>query len=358
MLPTPEALDRLRAIGWPDDDAWRKALAGAEGHRLARVVGQHRSAYDVATQADEILKVQPPMPWTRPRFPPDQRAAVGDWVTLDAAGKNILALLPRRALLKRGAAGEHHRQQLIAANVDHVLVVVGLDQDFNPRRIERYLVLIRASGADPVLVLTKADECEIVDDCIALLAEVEDSGVPIHAVNAKDKDSVAELAPYLGPGHTVVLVGSSGAGKSTLTNTLLGREKMKTNTVRSNDSRGRHTTTSRVLTPLPQGGCLIDTPGMREVKFSGDEDIVDAFEDIEALAAGCRFRDCVHGNEPGCAVQAAIEDGTLDEARFMHFVKLRDELEAAAVTQAQRRAEEALLQKAAHKRNKDKLGRR
>jgi len=358
MLPSPEALDRLRAIGWPDDDAWREALASAEGATLARVVGQHRSAYDVATQADEILKVQPPMPWTRPRFPPDQRAAVGDWVTLDAAGKNILALLPRRSILKRGAAGEHHRQQLIAANVDHVLVVVGLDQDFNPRRIERYLVLIRASGADPVLVLTKADECEIVQDCIDLLLEVEESGVPIHAVNAKDKDSVAELAPYLGPGHTVVLVGSSGAGKSTLTNTLLGREKMKTNTVRSNDSRGRHTTTSRVLTPLPQGGCLIDTPGMREVKLSGDEDIVESFEDIEAIAANCRFRDCAHGNEPGCAVQAAIEDGTLDEARYLNFVKLRDELEAAAVTQAQRRAEERVMNKALNKRLKDKYGRR
>lgn len=358
MLPTPEALDRLRAIGWPDDDVWREALAAAEGATLARVVGQHRSAYDVATEADQALKVQPPLPWTRPRFPPEQRAAVGDWVTLDAAGKNIVALLPRRSILKRGAAGEHHRQQLIAANVDHVLVVVGLDQDFNPRRIERYLVLIRASGASPVLVLTKADECEIVQDCIDLLLEVEESGVPIHAINAKDKASVAELAPYLGPGRTVVLVGSSGAGKSTLTNTLLGREKMKTNAVRANDSRGRHTTTSRVLMPLPQGGCLIDTPGMREVKLSGDEDIVDAFEDIEALAADCRFRDCVHGNEPGCAVHAAIEDGSLDEARFLHYLKLRGELEVAAVTQAARRAEEALLKKAAHKRNKDKLGRR
>ncbi|TNJ35717.1 ribosome small subunit-dependent GTPase A [Arenimonas terrae] len=358
MLPTPEALDRLRAIGWPDDDAWREALAAADGATLARVVGQHRSAYDVATRADEALKVQPPMPWTRPRFPPEDRAAVGDWVTLDAAGKNILALLPRRSILKRGAAGEHHKQQLIAANVDHVLVVVGLDQDFNPRRIERYLVLIRASGADPVLVLTKADECDIVQDCIDLLLEVEESGVPIHAVNAKDKDSVAQLAPYLGPGRTVVLVGSSGAGKSTLTNTLLGREKMKTNTVRVNDSRGRHTTTSRVLMPLPQGGCLIDTPGMREVKLSGDEDVVDSFDDIEAIAVNCRFRDCAHGNEPGCAVQAAIEDGTLDEARYLNFVKLRDELEAAATSQAERKAEARVMGKALNKRLKDKYGRR
>ncbi len=358
MQPSPDALDRLRAIGWPDDDASREALAQAGGARLARVVGQHRSAYDVATQADEILKVQPPLPWTRPRCPPDQRAAVGDWVALDEAGKNILELLPRRSILKRGAAGEHHRQQLIAANVSHVLVVVGLDQDFNPRRIERYLVVIRASGADPVLVLTKADECEIVEDCIDLLREVEDSGVPIHAVNAKDPASLKVLAPYLGPGQTVVLVGSSGAGKSTLTNTLLGRQKMKTNEVRANDSRGRHTTTSRVLTPLPQGGCLIDTPGMREVKLSGDEDIVDAFEDIEALASGCRFRDCAHGNEPGCAVRAAIEDDTLDEARFQHYLKLRDELEAAAITQAQRRAEEYAAKTAAGKRPKDKFGRR
>ena len=358
MQPTPEALDLLRPIGWPDDDARREALAAAPGHILARVVGQHRSAYDVATRADEVIKVQPPLPWTRPRCPPEQRAAVGDWVTLDESGKTIIDLLPRRSILKRGAAGEHHRQQLIAANVDHVLVVVGLDQDFNPRRIERYLVLIRASGADPVLVLTKADQCEIVEDCIDLLMEVEESGVPIHAVNAKDPASVAVLAPYLGPGQTVVLVGSSGAGKSTLTNTLLGREKMKTNAVRSNDSRGRHTTTFRVLTPLPQGGCLIDTPGMRELKLSGEEDVQESFEDIEAVAAGCKFRDCSHGAEPGCAVVAAIEDGTLDEARYLSYAKLRDERDAAATTLAQRRAEDKVMNKALGKRLKDKYGRR
>lgn len=358
MQPDPDDLDRLRPIGWPDDDTWREVLAAAPGARLARVVGQHRTAYDVALGPDSLIKAQPPMPWTRPRFPPEDRAAVGDWVTLDAAGKNIVALLPRRAVLKRGAAGEHTKTQLIAANVDHVLVVTGLDQDFNPRRIERYLVLIRASGASPVLVLTKADQCDIVDDCVALLAEVEESGVPVHAVNAKDPESLRQLHEYLGPGRTVVLVGSSGAGKSTLTNTLLGREKMKTNTVRANDSRGRHTTTSRVLTPLPQGGCLIDTPGMREVKMTGDEDVAESFDDIEAIALHCRFRDCAHVGEPGCAVQSAIEDGTLDEARYEHYVKLRDEQEAAATTLAQRRSEERIINKALNKRLKDKYGRR
>ena len=358
MHAHPDDLARLRALGWPDDDTAREALAAAPGARLARVASQHRTAYDIALGAEDVRRVQPPVPWTRPRFPPDERAAVGDWVTLDESGKTIAGLLPRRSVLKRGAAGEHHRQQLIAANVDHVLVVVGLDQDFNPRRIERYLVLIRASGASPVLVLTKADECEIVEDCIDLLLEVSESGVPIHAVNAKDPASTAVLHPYLGPGRTVVLVGSSGAGKSTLTNTLLGRQKMKTNAVRANDSRGRHTTTARVLLPLPQGGCLIDTPGMREVKLSGDEDVVESFDDIERLAADCRFRDCAHVGEPGCAVRAAIEDGSLDEARFANFAKLRDELEAAATSQAERKAEARTLSKTITGRLKDKYGRR
>lgn len=355
MQISPEDLAALRQMGWPDDANLMAAATAAlaadsesadstsvhgKGVRVARVVGQHRTAYEVATAVDQWLRVQPPGPWTRPRCPPEQRAAVGDWVTLDAAGKNILTLLPRYALLKRGAAGEHYRQQLIAANVDHVLVVCGLDQDFNPRRIERYLMIVKASGAEPVLVLTKADECEIVDDVLDLLVDVQQAGVPIHPVNARDAASLAVLHAYLGPGQTVVLVGSSGAGKSTLTNTLLGREKMKTREVRAVDSRGRHTTTSRVLTPLPQGGCLIDTPGMREVKLSGEEDLVEGgFEEVETLAADCRFRNCAHGSEPGCAVRAAIESGQLDEDRYRHFLKLRDELAAAATSLAQRRSQ-------------------
>ncbi|KFN42608.1 ribosome small subunit-dependent GTPase A [Arenimonas oryziterrae] len=355
----PTAADRyaaLRIIGWPDDEELRLAAGDA---RIARVIGQHRSGFDVAEFAGDQRRVQPPAAWTRPRGDPTERAVVGDWVALDAEGKNIARLLPRKALLKRGAAGEHYRQQLIAANIDHVLVVSGLDADFNPRRIERYLLIIQASGAAPVLVLTKADQCDILDDVLEVLENERLTGIPVYPVNAKDAASLVVLHPYLGPGKSAVLVGSSGAGKSTLTNTLLGTQKMKTNEVRANDQRGRHTTTNRVLIPLPQGGCLIDTPGMRELKLSGEEDLADGgFDDIEALAGNCRFSDCGHSNEPGCAVRAAIESGELDDVRYASYCKLRDERDAAAVTLAQRRAEDKVLNKALNKRLKDKYGRR
>ena len=347
---------RLRPIGWSDDPALVQAAGTA---RVARVVGQHRSGFDVAEFAGDLRRVQPPAAWTRPRGDPELRAVVGDWITLDEDGKNILTLLPRRALLKRGAAGEHYRQQLIAANIDRVLVVCGLDADFNPRRIERYLLVVQASGASPVLVLTKADQCADLDDVLSALEAVRLQGTPVHPLNAKSETDVIALHPYIGPGSSVVLVGSSGAGKSTLTNTLLGSERMKTRSVRENDSRGRHTTTHRVLIPLPQGGCIIDTPGMRELKLSGEEDLADGgFDDIEALAKACRFSDCGHSNEPGCAVNAAIESGALTEARYAHYCKLRDERDAAAVTLAQRRAEEREANRHLNKRLKDKYGRR
>ncbi len=356
MHAEPDAFARLRPIGWSDDADLVKA---AGNRRVARVIGQHRSGFDVAEFAGDLRRVQPPAAWTRPRGDPELRAVVGDWVTLDEEGKNIASLLPRRALLKRGAAGEHYRQQLIAANIDHVLVVCGLDADFNPRRIERYLLVVQASGAAPVLVLTKADQCADLEDVLAALESVRLQGTPVHPLNAKSADDVAALHPYLGPGASVVLVGSSGAGKSTLTNTLLGSERMKTKAVRENDSRGRHTTTYRVLIPLPQGGCIIDTPGMRELKLSGEEDLADGgFDDIEALAQACRFSDCGHSNEPGCAVNAAIEGGALTETRYAHYCKLRDERDAAAVTLAQRRAEEREANKHLSRRLKDKGGRR
>ena len=357
MPDSTDAYAALRPIGWSDD---AERIRAAAGRPVARVTGQHRSGFEVSlgTRPEDVKRVQPPAPWTR-KIDPELRAIVGDWVVLDEPRTHILELLPRHALLKRGAAGEHHKLQLIAANVDHVIVVVGLDDDFNPRRIERYLVVIQASGASPVLVLTKADKCNDVQGALDALADVNLEHVPVHPVNAKSVESVQVLEQYLGPGKSAVLVGSSGAGKSTLTNTLLGTEKMKTNTVRAADSRGRHTTTHRVLLPLPQGGCLIDTPGMRELKLSGEEDFAEGgFEDIEALAGGCRFSDCGHSNEPGCAVNAAIEAGTLTEARYAHYCKLRDERDAAATTLAQRRAEDRVANKALNKRLKDKYGRR
>ena len=356
MHAEPDAFARLRPIGWSDDP---ELVRAAGDSCVARVIGQHRSGFDVAEFAGDLRRVQPPAAWTRPRGDPTLRAVVGDWVALDEERKNISALLPRKALLKRGAAGEHYRQQLIAANIDHVLVICGLDADFNPRRIERYLLVVQSSGAAPVLVLTKADQCADLPDVLTALESVRLNGIPVHALNAKSAGDVAVLHPYLGPGHSAVLVGSSGAGKSTLTNTLLGSERMKTRSVRENDSRGRHTTTYRVLIPLPQGGCLIDTPGMRELKLSGEEDLAEGgFDDIKAQATACRFSDCGHSNEPGCAVNAAIESGALTEARYAHYCKLRDERDAAATTLAQRRAEERAAQKPVHQRAKDKYGRR
>lgn len=329
---------QLAQLGWRPDLPAAKAWAERPEGRIARVSVQHRSGYLVCDGVREF-PAQAPAPWTRKGFAPEQRAVVGDFVRLHPQDDQILELLPRSSLFRRAAAGEHLKVQPIAANIDTVLVVTGLDRDFNPRRLERYLVLVNASGAAPVLVLTKTDRCGDVAALRAQLADMEGGGVPVVAVNAKDPASVAALAPWLGPGRSVVLVGSSGAGKSTLTNTLTGREKMKTGTVRESDSRGRHTTTHRALLSLPQGACLIDTPGMRELKLTGVEDVADqVFDDIEALAADCRFRDCRHAAEPGCAVRAALEAGTLDAARLGNFLKLQAEREAAAQVLADRRA--------------------
>ncbi|WP_223807326.1 ribosome small subunit-dependent GTPase A [Montanilutibacter psychrotolerans] len=370
---TPETA-LLQAIGWPVEadglpqpPAWREKLAAHPGARPARVVEQHRSGYVVATAPDTTFTVESLAEWQRPRFPPEQRAGVGDWVLVQDSDNHrpqIVALLPRHSAIKRGAAGEHYRQQLIAANVDTVFVVCGLDADFNPRRIERYLLLVRGGGAEPVVILTKADQAALVDESLvpSAVAVVEDlgaKGFAVVAVNARDPASVIALLPWLGPGRTAVLVGSSGAGKSTLTNSLLGFDRMKTGAVRESDARGRHTTTYRALIPLPSGACLIDTPGMRELKPTGEEDVAENFADVEALAAQCRFRDCKHGREPGCAVRAAIEGGTLDTQRFASFVKLSGEVAGAATKLAHRRADNAAAKvqgKALNKRLDEKYG--
>lgn len=367
MIPD---LAALRAIGWPFDGPpppgdWAEMMAQHRQARPARVIEQHRSGYVVAVDTNTGFTVESPPEWQRaPGYrkgttPQDARAAVGDWVLIE--GNRIVALLPRRSAIKRGAAGEHYRQQVIAANVDTVFVVCGLDGDFNPRRIERYLLLVQGDGVAPVVVLTKIDrEGAEPDAARAVLADITAQNVPVLALNAKDRDSVAALSPWLQPGMTAVLVGSSGAGKSTLSNTLLGIEKMKTGAVREHDARGRHTTSHRALIPLPAGACLIDTPGMRELKPTGEEDLAEGgFADIEALADQCRFRDCRHDREPGCAVRAAIEAGTVDPQRVANYLKLRDEVTAAAdrlATRLAQKAGEKVQGKALNKRLDEKYG--
>jgi ribosome biogenesis GTPase / thiamine phosphate phosphatase len=361
-IPSSETRDdlerRLRTIGWRAASA---PLDVPPAQRLARVIAQHRAGYRVHDGTEEF-GAQPAPRFLRRDSNPGERPAVGDFVlVLEGAPPMIEQVLPRRTTLSRAAAGERHVRQIIATNVDSVFVLMGLDGDFNPRRIERYLLLVEGSGARPVVILTKVDK---VENAASMRDELQTAmpGVELHAVNAKDATSIAPLLAHLQAGDTAVLVGSSGAGKSTLTNTLLGTQRQATGNVRANDSRGRHTTTYRALIQLPSGGCLIDTPGMREIKLTGDEDLGAAsFADIEALAVQCRFGDCVHGNEPGCAVRAALETGLLDAARWSSYLKLRGELVAASdalEAQLKRKAVARVANKALGKRLADKYGRR
>ena len=320
-----ETIQRLRHIGWRGD-----VLPGG-GLRLARVVAQHRAGYELH-DGQTLFGAQPDGRFLKRGIDPAERPVVGDFVEV-ASGTppHILTVAPRRSVLSRAAAGERYERQLIATNIDYVLVLTGLDGDFNPARIERYLSLTEDSGAQPVVLLSKLDTREDAAGQVVALRERLPRSTPIHAMNCKDPASARVLACYLQAGDSAVLVGSSGAGKSTLTNTLLGSATMATAAVRSHDSRGRHTTTHRALLQLPSGGCLIDTPGMRELKLTGEENL-DLFADIEVIAEHCRFADCGHGSEPGCAVQVALDTGELTPERWRNYLKLHDEREEQAAT--------------------------
>jgi len=335
--------DPLTAIGW--GDRWSALLAEhgptAEPGRVLRHDGV---AVTVATAEGERV-----IPLRRGVEP----VTVGDWLALE--GGHLLGLLDRSSLLRRRAAGGDGGAQLLAANVDLVLLVCGLDRPVRTGRVQRGEALAWDAGATPILVLTKADLAPSVD---AVLADIERDhpGLETHVTSVTTGLGLAEVGERL-TGPTSVLLGESGAGKSSLVNATLGAEAAATGTVREGDAKGRHTTTNRQLHMLPAGGVVIDSPGIREVGLAGDEEAVDAtFTDIEDLAATCRFNDCAHDGEPGCAVAAAVEDGTLAPARLDAYLVLRREALAAArrADEQQRRAHERRGAKALRSRLKEK----
>jgi ribosome biogenesis GTPase len=318
----------LPTLGWNPsfDEEWQRS--SSPGQVPGRIAAEHRDAYEVWAAAGSG--------WSRVagrlRHELETLPGVGDWVALDAPpGPDrtavIQRILERRTAFLRGAAGRKASAQVVAANVDTVFVVCGLDEDFNVRRIERYVARVWASGAQRVVVLTKAD---LVGDASAPLDEVAANapGVPVLAISALNGAGLPELRAHLAPGRTVALVGSSGAGKSTLVNVLLGEDRMATGAVRASDGRGRHVTTHRQLVLLPDGGVLLDTPGMRELQLLDEAGLEAAFDDVAALARQCRFTDCGHDAEPGCAVRDAVEAGALAPERLAHFLKLRREAQA------------------------------
>ena len=324
-------MPELETLGW--DDAWSAAFEPYAEQRLVpgRIAVQHRGEYDVVTAAGERRS----RITSRLRRESDRTALpiVGDWVALDATGA-IVDVVPRRTTISRRAAHEPasgvSREQVIAANVDVVFVVQGLGQEIDRRLLERYLALAVESGARPVVLLTKAD---LSDDAAAVAAELSGVGgeVPIHVVSARAGFGLESVRALLQSGTTGVLLGPSGVGKSTLVNALIGDDSRLATGAVAADGAGRHTTTRRELVILPGGGILIDNPGMREVHLWLNEGSVsDAFDDIAELAVSCRFSDCRHETEPGCAVLAALESGELSRERLQRYLALEREVAALA----------------------------
>lgn len=321
----------LRALGYGPEfaGAFQTVWPGGDA-APARVCEEQRGALRVLCAAGELpATVSGRLSYAAAGV--EDLPAVGDWVVVtprpEGGAVVVQAVLPRRTALVRKAPERPTNAQVLAANLDRVLLVTSANRDFNPRRIERALALVAESGAAAVVVLSKRDLCA---DPAPLLAEARAAaaGAPVLALSSFSGDGLEQLEEHLEPGSTAVLLGSSGVGKSTLLNRLLGREEQVTKEIRGDDDRGRHATTHRQLVPLPGGALLVDTPGLREIGLFDDEaGLDDVFPEVAEVAARCRFRDCGHGNEPGCAVRAALEDGTLDAGRLAHQAKLERELE-------------------------------
>jgi ribosome biogenesis GTPase len=351
-------LSRLAALGW--DTSWNAAFTPPTGpeQQPARVVAVHKET-SIVRGPDGLDR--PAVVSGRFRFEAlaaSDYPAVGDWVAVTTGDPGVIsAVLPRRSAFVRSAADASRRtaghlvdEQVLAANVDVAFLVAGLDHDFNLRRLERYLALTWSSSVRPVIVLNKADVAIDLDHRLLAVESVAPA-VPTIVASALTGDHLGDLAAFLTAGQTVVVLGSSGVGKSTLVNALLGEARQATSEVRDDDSRGRHTTTHRELFEMPGGAMLVDTPGIRALEIAGaDEGVETAFDDIADLALGCRFSDCRHEGEPGCAVRLALDDGRLSADRMASHRKLERELaHAERKGDARARAAEARRWKSIHK---------
>lgn len=325
----------LADLGWQPFFQQQLCLEEWDQTIPARIIEQHKSRLCLAT-ADGIIDLE-----IRPNMPP---MTVGDWLLLNH-GRNFVRLLERKTCFSRKSAGSELKQQLISANVDTAFIVTSMNEDFNLNRLERFLALVNQAGAEPVILLSKSDICVEPERFVQAVRSL-DALLMVEAVNCLDPNSLDALQPWLKHGATVAVLGSSGVGKSTLVNSLLGGSVQATGAIRADDAKGRHTTTSRSLLSLASGSLILDTPGMREIQLAQCEaGLSTTFADIEALAQSCRYSDCQHQSEPGCAVQAAIEVGELDSRRLSNYFKLLREEALNSASLADKRASDKALDK-------------
>lgn len=325
----------LKELGW--NNHFQSQLTADELElQPARVLAVHRDALEIASHNFEGR--------TGPSAPNDegeQTATVGDWVLVDQARERVQRVLERRSLFKRKRAGTGRGVQLIAANVDTLLIATSANHEFNAARLERYLALAIEAAVSPLILLTKAD---LADDVSTFLSEARSlyPGIVAEAMDARDPACFSKLSSWFGKGQTLALVGSSGVGKSTIVNTMLGNNELQTHDVRHHDSHGRHTTTGRFMHALPSGAWLIDTPGMRELQImDAQTGVTEIFADIVDLQSQCKFSDCTHENEPGCAVRDALESGSIGSDRLKRYRKLQREVRrnSDSIAQAHKRSQ-------------------
>lgn len=325
----------LQDLGWQPFFQQQLTLEDYELNKVARVSAHHRSGYQLLTESAELSL---PMHDTLPPM------TVGDWLLLDQ-NNHFVRLLDRSSLFSRKAAGTKLAEQFIAANIDTVFIVMSLNNDFNLSRVERYLALTNEAQVEAVIVLTKADLCDNTDELYQQVHSL-DPMLLIESVNSLDFDSVNVLSAWCKTGKTVAFLGSSGVGKSTLVNTLMQAKTQATGSIREDDSKGRHTTTGRTLHTMPSGGVLLDTPGMRELQLANvTHGIRETFSDVEEIASRCRFSDCSHQTEPGCAIQKALTSGDLDERRLQNYLKLQREQTRNSASIAELRSQSKQLGK-------------